>query len=124
MRKGPLRSPERIPKELILHRHGNPIEGSELVRRAVDHAFGARAVVATDIDDQGVVQLAKVFDGLHDPSNLMVRVGKVGPINVRLPDKELFLVPAQRIPLGQFLRPRRQTDVVNKQWLLMSALGH
>ena len=31
-------------------------------------AFGARAVVATDVDDQGVVEFAEVFDLLDDPS--------------------------------------------------------
>ncbi len=49
----------------------NAIEGGELVRRAVEHAFGARAVVTTDVDDQGVVEFAQVFDGLDDPTDLM-----------------------------------------------------
>ena len=75
MRKRPFRSPERVPEKLVLHRHGNAVEGGELVRRAVEHAFRARAVVATDIDDQGVVEFTEVFDGLDDPTDLIIGVG-------------------------------------------------
>ena len=110
VRERPLRSPERIPEKLVLDRHGNAIEGGELVRRAVEHAFGARAVVATDVDDQGVVELAEVFDGLDDPADLVVGVGEVGPIDVRLLDEELLLVPTEGIPPA-VLRPRRQLGV-------------
>ena len=103
MREGPFRSPERVPEELVLHRHGNAIEGGELVRRAIEHAFGARAVVAADIDDQGVVEFAQVFDRLDDPADLVVGIGEVGPIDVRLPDEELLLFKAQRVPFRQTL---------------------
>ena len=103
MWEGPFRSPERIPEKLVLHRHFNAIESGELVRRAVEHAFGARAVVATDIDDQGVVELAEVFDGLDDPADLMVGIGEVGSIDIRLLDEELLLVPTEGIPLRQTL---------------------
>ena len=112
MRERPFRSPERIPEKLVLHRHGNAIEGGELVRCAVEHAFGARAVVATDVDDQGVVEFAEVFDRLDDPSDLIVGVGEVGPIDVRLLDKELLLVPAEGIPFRQSFRPRCQLGIL------------
>ncbi len=112
MRECPFRSPERIPEKLVLNRHFNAIEGGELVRRAVQHAFGARAVVATDIDDQGVVEFTEVFDCLDDPTDLMVGVGEVSAIDVRLLDEEFLLVPAEGIPLRQFFRPRRQLGVL------------
>jgi len=112
MREGPLRSPERIPEQLVLHRYGNAVEGGELVRRAVEHAFGARAVVTADVNDQGVVEFAEVFDGLDDSSDLMVGVGEKCSIDVRLFDEELFLLEAERIPLRQFFRPRRQLRVL------------
>ena len=111
VRERPVRSPERIPEKLVLDRHGNAIEGGELVRRAVEHAFGARAVVAADVDDQGVVEFAEVFDGLDDAADLMVGVGEVGPIDIRLLDEELLLLQTEGIPLRQFLRPRRQLGV-------------
>ena len=100
-----------IPEELVLDRHGNAIEGGELVRRAVEHAFGARAVVAADVDDQGVVELAQVFDRLDDPADFVVGVGEVRPVDIGLLDEEFFLIPTERIPLRQILRPRRQLGV-------------
>ena len=54
---------------------------------------------------------AEVFDGLDDPADLMVGVGEVSPIDIRLLDEELLLLPAERIPLRQFFRPRRQLGV-------------
>ena len=89
----------------------NAIEGGELVRRAVEHAFGARAVVAADVDDQRVVELAHVFDRLDDAADLVVGVGEVGAVDVGLLDEELLLLPIERIPLRQVLRPRGQLRV-------------
>ena len=94
-------APERVPEQLRLDRHGNAVERGELVRCAVEHAFGARAVVATDVDDQRVVEFAEVLDRLDDPPDLMIGVGEVGPIDVRLPDEQLLLVEAERIPARQ-----------------------
>ena len=99
VREGPVRSPELVPEELVLDRHRNAIEGGELVRRAVEHAFGARAVVAADVDDQRVVELAHVFDRLDDAADFVVGVGEVGAVDVGLLDEELLLFPAERIPL-------------------------
>ena len=96
---------------LGFHRHGNAIHGGELVRRAVDHPFGARAVVTADVDDQRVVELAHVFDGLDDAADLVVGVGEVGRIHVHLLDEELLFHHAERVPLGQFLRPGGQLGV-------------
>jgi hypothetical protein len=107
VRERPLRAPELVPEQLILHRHRNAIEEGELVRRAVKHALGACAVVAADVDDQRVVQFAEVFDGLDHPADLVVGVRQVGPVDVGLLDEELFLQPTERIPLRQLLRPRR-----------------
>ena len=101
-----------VPQELILDRHGDPIERSELVRRAIDHAFRTRAVVAADINDQSVVELAQVFDGLDDSADFVVGVREVRPVNVRLPDKEFLLLPAEGIPLRQILRPRGQLCII------------
>ena len=77
----------------------------------LSHALGARAVVAADVHDQRVVELAHVLDRLDDAANLVVGVSEVGPEHVGLLDEELLLVPAQRIPLRQILRPRRELGV-------------
>ena len=112
VREGPVGSPELVPEELVLDRHGNAIEGGELVRRAVEHAFRARAVVAADVDDQGVVELAHVLDRLDDAADFVVGVGEVGAVHVGLLDEELFLIPTEGIPLRQFLRPGSQLGVL------------
>jgi hypothetical protein len=108
MRERPFRSPKRVPEELILDRHRDAIKGRELVWRAVQHAFGARTVVATDVDDQGVVEFAEVFDGLDNPTDLMIGVGKIRPVDIRLLDEELLFFKTKGIPLRQFFRPRCQ----------------
>src|SRR6185295_5844609 len=103
-----------IPEKLVLNRYFNAVEGGELVRGAVEHPFGTRAVVATDVDDQGVVELAEVFDSLDDSADLMVGVGEIGPIDVCLLDEELLLIPTEGIPLRQIVRP----------WCQLGVFGH
>ena len=95
MREGPVRPPELVPEELVLDRHWNAIEEGEFVRCAVEHPFRARAVVAADIDDQRVVELPKIFDGLDDAADLVVGVSEVRSVDVGLLDEELFLLPTQ-----------------------------
>ena len=98
VREGPVGPPELVPEELVLDRHRNAIEGGELVRRAVEHAFRARAVVAADVDDQRVVELAHVLDRLDDAADLVVGVGEVRPVDVGLLDEQLLLVPTRANP--------------------------
>ncbi len=111
MRKGPIRSPEVVPEKLVLDRNGDAIEGRELVRCSVEHALGARAVVAAYIDDQGVVELAHVVDGLDNATDFVVGVCEERSVDVSLLDEEFFLLKTQGIPLRQFLRPRRQLGI-------------
>ena len=119
VREGTFGAPELVPEELILDRHLDAVEGGELVGRAVDHAFGARAIVAADVDDQGVVELAQVLDGLDDTADLVVGVSLIGRIDIRLLDEQLLFFPTQRIPARQLgavvdvlsVRPRRQLRV-------------
>ena len=99
---------------------GNAVEGGELVRRAVEHALGARAIVAADVNDESVVEFAEILDGLDDTANLMVGVGLVGCVNIGLPDEELFLQLPKRVPTWQLratedfltVRPRSQLRVL------------
>ena len=102
MREGPVRAPERVPEVLSLHRHRHAIEGRELVGRTVDHAFGARAVVTADIDDQGVVEFSEVFYRLDDPTDLVVGVSEVSTIDVGLLDEELLLLELSESHCGNF----------------------
>jgi hypothetical protein len=52
-----------------------------------------RAVVAADVDDQRVVELAHVLDGLDHPANLVVRIREVHAVHIGLLDEELLLLP-------------------------------
>src|SRR6516225_12065079 len=114
MRVCPFRSPERIPEKLVPDRYGNAIEGGELVRRAVAHAFGARAVVTTNINDQRVVEFAQVVDGLDDATDLIVGISEIGAVHIGLPDEEFLLIPTEGVPLWQLFRP----------WCEFGVLGH
>ena len=71
---------------------------SHIERRADGGAFRARAVVAADVDDQRVVELAHVFDLLNHPTNFMVGVSHVGGKDIRLTNEELLFVGAERFP--------------------------
>ena len=78
--------------QLVFDRHLDAVEHGDFVRRADQRAFGARAVVAADVDDQRVVELAHVLDGLDHAADLMVGVGEVGGVDFDLPDEHLLLV--------------------------------
>ena len=64
-------------------------------------AFGAGAVVAADVDDQRVVELAHVLDRLDHAADLVVGVGDVGGEDLGLAGEQLLLVGAERVPLRQ-----------------------
>ena len=80
-------------------------------RRAERGAFGARAVVAADIDDERVVELAQVVDGLDHPADFVVGVGHIGGEDIRLADEQLLLIGIEAIPLRQAVRPGRELGV-------------
>ena len=80
--------------QLILDRNVDAVEHGDLVRRADQRAFGARTVVAADVDDERVVELAHVLDGLDHAADLVVGVGEVGGIDLDLADEHLLLVGA------------------------------
>ena len=70
------------PGFIIQHQFGfrevqNAVVGGHLVRGALKRAFGAGAVVAADIDDQRVVELAHVLDRLNHAADLIVGIGRV-----------------------------------------------
>ena len=81
---GLLGAPDVVPLHLHVDRHlVDAVEERDLVGRAERAAFGARAVVAVDVDDQRVVELAHVLDGLDDAADLVVVVGGVGGEDLR-----------------------------------------
>ena len=102
--------------ELHLHVDGQLVEAVEerdLVGRAQRPALGAGAVVAVDVDDQRVVELAQVLEGLDHAPDLVVVVGGVGGEDLDLADEELLLLRAELIPrLQDVLGPGRQLRIL------------
>src|SRR4051812_24604703 len=79
----------RAPVVVVSHLHRlgqsqDAVVSSHLIKRALDGAFGTGTIVAADIDDQRVIELAHVFDSLNDTANLMIRVGDVTGERLRL----------------------------------------
>ena len=106
VRIGLVRCPRRRRNlELILDRNVDALERSDLVRRADQRAFGAVAVVAGDVDDQRVVELAHVLDLLDHAADLVVGVGPVRGEHVRLADEHLLLVGRELVPVASAGRP-------------------
>jgi hypothetical protein len=72
--------------------NSHAVEERDLVGRAQRPALGAGAVVAVDVDDQRVVELAQVLEGLDHAADLVVAVGGVGGEDLDLADEQLLLV--------------------------------
>ena len=90
---GLLGAPDVVP--LHLHVDGqlvDAVEERDLVGRAQRAALGAGAVVAVDVDDQRVVELAQVLEGLDHAADLVVVVGGIGGEDLDLADEELLLL--------------------------------
>src|SRR5262245_59907712 len=64
--------------EVVLPARGITVEEQILVERALEPAFGARAVVARDIDDERVVSVEERLHGVDDPAHLVVGLRPVG----------------------------------------------
>src|SRR5262249_36567683 len=73
-----------VPLHLLRRRQLNAVPRQHPVERAVRSPFGGSAVVAADVDDQSIVELAQVFDRLNDPPDFMVGVGQIRAVNVGL----------------------------------------
>ena len=110
----PVRAPGVVEVlELGLHGDHDPVEHGHLVGRAHERALGGRAVVAADVDDERVVELAHVVDRLDDPANLVIGVHEVGRVHVHLAEEHLLLVGGELLPLlQQILRPGGELGVL------------
>ena len=87
--------------ELHLHVDGQHVEAVEeghFVGRAQRPAFSTRAVVAVDVDDEGVVELANVLDRLDHTADFMVGIGGIGGEHLDLADEQLLLVIRRLVP--------------------------
>src|SRR4029077_8676348 len=79
-------------------------------------AFGAGPVVAANVNNERVVQLAHILDRLDDATNLIVSIGSVAGKVFRLAGIKFFLHERERVPPRQFrtsilgltIRPRSE----------------
>ncbi len=84
--------------EVVLPPLGKAVEEQVLAERTFEPAFGARPVVAGDIDDQGVVGVRHGLDGVDHAAELVVAMGAIGGEDLHHPRIETLLVGVQRIP--------------------------
>ena len=90
-------------RDAVLHR--------ELVERAGEGAFHAGAVVAPDVDDQGVVEFAHLLDRVEQAPDVPVGVLLEAGVDLHLPGVELLLLRGQRVPGRERGRPRGELGV-------------
>src|SRR4029077_19647702 len=111
-----------VELQLGLNGHIDALNRGEIERCADSRAFGTRAIVPTNIDDQRVIEFAQVFNGLDHPANLMIRVGGVGTEYFRLVGVHLLLSRIERVPLRQEIRPGSELGIRrnNTELLLVS----
>ena len=87
------------------------VERHHLVVGAFRPAFGAGAVVADDVEEERVVQLADLFELRDQPADLVVGVlGEAGE-GFHLALEEPLLLGAHVVPRGDLLGPRRELGV-------------
>ena len=96
---GVLGAPGVVEFHLVGDRQFDAVELQHLARRAVRRAFGGGAIVAADVDDERVVELAHVLDRLDHAADLVVGVGEIGGIDLGLADEELLFVGGQLVPV-------------------------
>jgi len=75
------------------------VEIGHLVEEPNHAPFGTRAVVADDVEDQRVVELASLSHGVDQPADLRVRVLAEPGEHLHLAGEELLLIRGQRGPV-------------------------
>ena len=90
------------------------------VRGARQVALEARAVVAGDVDHEGVVEFTQVLESVDHPADLVVRLSVESGEDLHEPSIHAALVRGERVPGRQARGPRRQVSVLghNPQLLL------
>ena len=97
--------------QLLLGLEQHTVEEGHLVERAGDRALHAGAVVAPDVEDERVAQVAQVFDGIQQPAHVPVGVLAVSGEDLHLAGVELLLAIGQRVPGREQVGPAGQLGV-------------
>ena len=83
---------------LLIGGERDPVQRRHLVEGAGEGALQAGAVVAPDPDDEGVVELAHLLDGVEDAADVPVGVLRVAGVGLHLTRVQAPLGLAQRVP--------------------------
>src|SRR6201982_2373539 len=92
------------------------VVGGHLVKGSLQSAFGARTVVAANVDNERVVEFALILNLLNDPANLMVGIRGISSENLSLARVEFLLEQRKRIPPRQLgaTKPRLPVRPIGK----------
>ena len=101
--------------ELLLGVQDDTVEEGHLVERAREGALHARAVVAPDVEDKRVVQVAGLLDGVEESAYVPVRVLGVAGEDLHLSRVELLCVIGERVPGGEEVGTFGQLGVLGHQ---------
>ena len=112
-------APDVVELHVHFHRRLHTVQIGELAIDAIQCSLGARAIIATDVDDERVIELANVLDRLNHATNLGISVSEEGPINVGFPDIELLGVVGQRVPFRNGIRPSGELRVLRNHTQLL-----
>ncbi|CAB4713163.1 unannotated protein [freshwater metagenome] len=96
-------------------RVGQAVETQHLVERALDAALAGGAVVAEDVEDDGVVELAEPLDLVDEAADLLVGVLGERRVDLHQPLGDAPVVVGQVVPVRGALRPRRQLGPLGHQ---------
>ena len=105
VRKGLLAAPLVDQGDQVLDLFLDAVEVGHFVVHADHAAFGARAVVAGDVEDQRVVHFTDLLDRIHKSADIVISVGDESGEHLSLAAEE-FLVrfrqanPTRRDPSG------------------------
>ncbi len=105
VREGFRTAPLVDQRDEVLHLLGHAVEVGHLVVHADEAALGAGAVVAGDVDEQRVVQLADVLQRLHESPDLVIGLLQESREHLGLAREQAPLVRRQRVPGLDVLRP-------------------
>ena len=87
------------------------VQHQELVEGAVDGSFGARAVVAEDVEDEGVIEDPEVLERVDEPADVMVGVLEEPGVDLHLSGEHRLQRVVHVGPSGDLVGTRRQLGI-------------
>ena len=99
------------PAELHVQRFLDRVEVGVLVVHADHAAFGARSVVADDVEEERVVQFAALLERIDQPADFVVGVFGESGKNLHLAFEQALFVGRELVPVLDVRRLRRKHRV-------------